>query len=253
MGIRKKKNPLKIFPGSCLSMWRKKEDLLNLDQFQMHIFTSTWGFAFGSACIYVCCSNWQSHEKQQQAKRLVCFMQKVENQAWQPVGYGQPWALFVGCKGWTRIHQDGLVAWDLNQSWQQSCLFHCLSPAFWWKKEQLLPKIYLGLVCKANCSLRKAAIHSAAWYLCEDHVLISFPDACGAVKLAAHKGRNFQADSCQGSLFNTPQGLLGQVALATTKSSILSEALDKTCFSRDEFRMPRMAQCWLWGRKISFS
>lgn len=116
---------------------------------------------------------------------------------------------------------------------------------FLMEKEQLLPKIYLGLICKANCSLRKAAVPSAAWYLCEDRVLISFPHACGAVKLAAHKGRNFQADSCQGSLFNTPQDLLGQVALATTNSSILSEALGNTCFSRDKFRMPCMAQCWL--------
>lgn len=35
-----------IFPGSCLSMWRKKEDWFSLDQVQMHTVPSTQGFAF---------------------------------------------------------------------------------------------------------------------------------------------------------------------------------------------------------------
>ena len=117
--------------------------------------------------------------------------------------------------------------------------------SFLMEKEQLLPKIYLGPACKVNCSLQKAAIHSTAWYLCEVPVSICFSHACGAVNLAAHEGRNFQADGCQGSPFNTPQDLLGQVALTTTKSSILSEASGNAYISRGKFRMPWTVQCWL--------
>lgn len=74
-----------------------------------------------------------------------------------------------------------------------------------------------------------------------------------AVNLAAHKGRNIQAGGCQSSSSNIAQDLLGQVALATTKFSILSETSGNTIFSRGKFRIPLMIQCWLRGRKISFS
>lgn len=125
--------------------------------------------------------------------------------------------------------------------------------SFLMEEERLLPKIYLVPVCEVNWSLQKATIYSMAWYLCEVPVLICFPHACGAVNLAAHKGRNFQAYGCQSSPFNTPQDLLGQVILATTKSSILSEASGNASFSRGKFRMPWTMQCWLRGRKIPFS
>lgn len=115
--------------------------------------------------------------------------------------------------------------------------------SFLMEKQQHLSKIYLGTVCKVNCSLQKAAIHSAAWHFCEVPVSICFPHACGAVNLAAHKGRNFQAEGCQGSAFNTQQDLLGQVTLATTKSSIVFEASGNAYFARSKFRLPWTVQC----------
>jgi len=70
--------------------------------------------------------------------------------------------------------------------------------SFSMEKEQLLLKIYLGSICKVNCSLQKPANHSTAWYLCEVPVSMCFPHASGTVNLAAHKGRNFQAEGFPG-------------------------------------------------------
>lgn len=113
------------------------------------------------------------------------------------------------------------------------------------EKEQVLPKIYSRLVYKVKGSLQKAAIHSTVWYLCEAPVSTGFPHAYGAINLDAHDGTNFQADDCQGSPFITPQDLLGQVTLATTKSSISSEASGNVYFSIGKFRTPWSVQYWL--------
>lgn len=117
--------------------------------------------------------------------------------------------------------------------------------SFLMEKEQVLPKICLRLVYKVKSSLQKAAIHSTVWYLCEAPVSTGFPHAYGAINLDAHEGTNFQADDCQGSSFNTLQDLLGQVTLATTKSSILSEASGNAYLPRGKFRIPWSAQSWL--------
>lgn len=85
--------------------------------------------------------------------------------------------------------------------------------SFLMEKEQPLLKIYLGLVCKEDCSLLKFAIHSSAWYLHQVPISICFPHACSAVNLSAREGRNFQAGGCQGSPFNTLQGLQGQAGI----------------------------------------
>lgn len=74
----------------------------------MHTVPSTWGFAFGNACIRVCHLNWRSPEQQQQAKRKGCLVQMVESQAWQQVGCRQSWAVHVRAEGGERFAK---MAW----------------------------------------------------------------------------------------------------------------------------------------------
>lgn len=121
---------MKIFPGSCLRMWRKKEDLLTLDQVQMHTVPSTWGFAFGNA-LYPCLpfeltEPWTAAAGQK--KRL----SGADGGKPGLAASGLQTVLSSACEGWRRrtIRQDGLVEWPSTRANKTVLCFSALFQLF---------------------------------------------------------------------------------------------------------------------------